>query len=80
MVTTPKVPVTKTKVEPTDSHHYRSGDGLGILGFVGLRMAMRDEEDEDDEVIDDEDWEPAEEENQTQPDQRICSLVEASMN
>ena len=42
---------------------------LGILGFVGLRMAMRDEEDEDDEVIDDEDWEPKPKKKiKTQPD------------
>jgi len=31
---------------------------LAILGFVGLRMAMRDEEDEDAETFEDEEWQP----------------------
>ena len=42
---------------------------LAILGFVGLRMAMRDEEDEDAEVIEDEEWLPEPKKQiRTQPD------------
>ena len=42
---------------------------LGLLGFVGLRMAMRDEEDEEDEFIEEEDWERKPKKKiKTQPD------------
>ena len=42
---------------------------LGLLGFVGLRMAMREEEDEDAETFEDEEWEPKPKKKvQTQPD------------
>ena len=42
---------------------------LAILGFVGLRMAMRDDEDEDAETFEDEEWQPKEKKSiRTQPD------------
>jgi len=42
---------------------------LAILGFVGLRMAMREDEDEDAETFDDEEWQPkAKKQIRTQPD------------
>ena len=42
---------------------------LGLLGFVGLRMAMREDEDEDAEDIDDEEWESKPKKKiKTQPD------------
>ena len=42
---------------------------LAILGFVGLRIAMRDEEDEDAETFEDEEWQPKTKKRiRTQPD------------
>ena len=42
---------------------------LGILGFIGLRIAMREEEDEDAETFEDEEWEPKQKPKiRTQPD------------
>ena len=42
---------------------------LGILGFVGLRIAMREEEDEDAETFEDEEWQPKPKKRiRTQPD------------
>ena len=42
---------------------------LGILGFVGLRLAMREEEDEDAETFEDEEWQPKPKKRiRTQPD------------
>ena len=42
---------------------------LAILGFVGLRMAMREEEDEDAETFEDEEWQPkTKKQIRTQPD------------
>ena len=42
---------------------------LAILGFVGLRMAMRDDEDEDAETFEDEEWQPKQKKAiRTQPD------------
>ncbi|MEE2759094.1 MAG: hypothetical protein VYA86_03840 [Candidatus Thermoplasmatota archaeon] len=42
---------------------------LALLGFVGLRMAMREEEDEDAETFEDEEWERKPKKKiQTQPD------------
>ena len=43
---------------------------LGLLGFVGLRMAMREEEEDDDsETFEDEEWEPKQKKRiRTQPD------------
>jgi len=42
---------------------------LGILGFVGLRLAMREEEDEDAETFEDEEWQPKQKKRiRTQPD------------
>jgi hypothetical protein len=46
-----------------------AGVVLAILGFVGLRMAMRDEDDEDDETFEDEEWQPkTKKQIRTQPD------------
>ena len=42
---------------------------LGILGFVGLRIAMREEEDDDAETFEDEEWQPKPKKRiRTQPD------------
>jgi hypothetical protein len=46
-----------------------AGVVLAILGFVGLRMAMRDEEDDDAETFEDEEWQPkTKKQIRTQPD------------
>ena len=42
---------------------------LGLLGFVGLRMAMSEEEDDDAETFEDEEWQPKPKKRiRTQPD------------